>query len=465
MTSKSVDIDISKDVDIALLDELQMPIGKNNKYLPVEMREKLAKKLQCLNMPEVAKFMTSLAIADARDLTEAMNSQTKNISDVTNGLANVNLTGSIEHTEESAKSVMKNSQAIGEPQEYVEEPKSWEPPEIYNQRGALSHHYAELLLNTGIRNWRVQAHLEKPIIIFSQFDEETAVRKLHATNKQLAVWFLRFCQITYVRKPMILQLDALVAGALFNLDDFRFSYNLLPPPFDRCTAGRGTVGVFVDMKHSELGTMCFGMTSAHVVFSELTGASDEYIEKFNNSVSFAHYDYPNPKASNIGDRLDFCLLEVCKHQDLQTIITSPNTMAISAGLFSRNFVDVKSKEMFTAGGCVVKYGQKTSLTVGRYVSDDAAVDGGRYVCVESESGEFAQPGDSGSAYMYLRKNPDQFVPIAIHNGSTPKDDSFYHVGCNIVECLRKYLCKKLKRDVDLHEVLESFTYTDNKIML
>lgn len=71
-----------------------------------------------------------------------------------------------------------------------------------------------------------------------------------------------------------------------------FLQSSLPPPFNQWTSGKGTIGLFVKMdfsnidyidacKYTSLHKKIFGVTSAHVVFSELSTASLDQAEEFN----------------------------------------------------------------------------------------------------------------------------------------------------------------------------------------
>src|SRR5262245_37147452 len=92
-----------------------------------------------------------------------------------------------------------------------------------------------------------------------------------------------------------------------------------PLPHNLLHAGRGTVGIFLDMDHPSLGRSRLAMTSAHVAFSELgLFANSQMINDFNTNVDFAHYE--QTQVDPYLHALDFCVFEVSSDHHVQNIV-------------------------------------------------------------------------------------------------------------------------------------------------
>ncbi len=90
----------------------------------------------------------------------------------------------------------------------------------------------------------------------------------------------------------------------------------------------------VSYNHKRLPPARYGITVAHVVFSQLTTATAEQIDAFNANVLIGHYDKAEATRSD-SDRqffkhcLDFCMLEVPPATKVHNVVCDTRSVAMA----------------------------------------------------------------------------------------------------------------------------------------
>ena len=311
-------------------------------------------------------------------------------------------------------------------------------PPIYGPDNyGLNKPYSDLLRRKEAEVVLIHPNEEKPFEVWSGLTETEFNRRLMADNALLGARFIKFMR--FVHGPVYHKDEVLISGSCFFDGDERISRLETPYKLKKFECGYGTMGLFLRMEHpdSKLGSKLLLLTSAHVVFSELnliSASRPEVIEAFNMSINFAHYDpyeQPDPAFSN---SLDFCVLEVPSSRENET--QNMTTCKLRVLLDEESY----------SGATIVKYGAKTGMTVGQLSSLRGRVNNRESVGVTSWGSSFCQDGDSGAAYLYLDEGTRELVPIAIHRCSSRTNIGIVSGGCNIVDCLRKYVQKTLRSE-------------------
>ena len=326
------------------------------------------------------------------------------------------------------------------------------PEPLYNKHAMLNAPYVELLQRFSINVWGVQECNERPVEVMGQLPESELKEKLLAENPRLAKRLLLFMRYKQLSGPLVYKNLSLSSGSLWQELDYRFSRLHVPLPFIQWTGGRGTVGLFLQMRHPRLGDATLMLTCAHVVFKQLVDATDAQIDEFNESFDYSHYDRCGQTAgAGMTNNLDFCILEV-PHNQLHTVAN----MAPTGKLRDFNMLPICSRTPK-----IVKFGWVTGLTSGNFMGHNYAINGSTFTVVsEEEPNVFAEGGDSGAILLYEDTDTHTFVPVAILKGNY-KDPELgrLHCACSIIDILRKYVQKRT-RSTELppeEEVLAAFT--------
>lgn len=308
-------------------------------------------------------------------------------------------------------------------------------PPLYDTHECLNAPYAELLNRCGVNMWAIHIYNERPVEVWTQVPEAELKEKMRADNPKLAERLIRFMGYKQTGGPAVVQDLGLTSGSLFQELDYQFSRTHVPLPFVQWTAAMGSVGVFLEMSHPKLGHATLMLTFAHVVFKQLTDATDDQIDAFNEAFDYAHYDRRHSSHNKEDNSLDFCILEVPKNQ----LHAVANIVPIGE---LRNF---SLRPIPAKGSRIFKFGWATGLTSGGiFASHNSDVDGRNFtVILEDEPNLFAKEGDSGSALLYDDPETRTLVPLAIMKG-TSRDPVLgrVHCGCNIVQILQKYVAKR-----------------------
>ena len=112
--------------------------------------------------------------------------------------------------------------------------KTWNQflPIVNNDLGSINDPYRNILEAAGICDYNIKFVQEKPIILYSTLGDKTEP-KLVEIDYQLASWFLHFCSIIYIDKPLEMQLETHIARSYFFEDDYNcFSLATFSPPFN-----------------------------------------------------------------------------------------------------------------------------------------------------------------------------------------------------------------------------------------
>lgn len=314
-------------------------------------------------------------------------------------------------------------------------------PPIYDADLMVAGVYSHMAFNQDMVLKVGDRRAAKPLILYGNCTEEEAFANLRREDAALADNLIRFICFVFDQTvdPSRVQLDsAFVSGTRYDEEQFVLIRSQLPEPFNQWRAGRGTVGIVLDMDHPVLGQRTYAITNAHVVFNELNTATAALRDRFNAVVRFAHYD----------EHVDFCMLELCAGVTrMQNIVDAE----LSPTLFDA--VDPRTTPPGGhAGRKVVKYGQKSSLTFGQLTHVDGRI-GPLHGVLVGAAKPFTKPGDSGSVYLVHDEATGIFVPFALHRaiyadlpnpGATAAPLTVVahaYVGSDLVRCLQTFVQK------------------------
>ena len=306
--------------------------------------------------------------------------------------------------------------------------------------------YISLLEGLGVTFFWAGLHVGWPKSVrveSAEMDQSIFEKRLEKADPKLAERLLPLVDFDYSKgrcqKGMFGHIST---GSRFYADDYVINRDVLREPFNTWRrADNGTVGLLLRIKDSRLcrdPNAVFALTAAHCVFSELAEYADkaehndqqavELIRKFNEEVRYAQFDV----VSLVGQHnitLDYALLRVhrAKAERLSSYCRG-------------NLIDISHPT--SPNDQVIKVGNASGITMGRFFSSCATMNSRSGVAVESLGlHQFMKMGDSGSLCCWFDQQYGGFVPIAIL--SYFGVDGKGCIGSDVFLCLQNYVVKNL----------------------
>ena len=321
----------------------------------------------------------------------------------------------------------------------------------------LNECYTSLLERLGVTFFWAGLHVGWPKSVrveSAEMDQSTFEQRLKEADPKLAERLLPLVDFDYSKgRSQKGMFGHISTGSRFFADDYVINRDELPEPFNSWKESSfGTVGLLLRIKDARLcrdNNAVFALTAAHCVFQELinyVNSNDQQavdlIRTFNNSVRYAHFDTISPPHPH-GVTLDYAVLRVHR--------VHPERLSN----YCRGYLLDFSQSPIPVYDPVIKMGNASGITMGRFLSDCATLDSRSGVAVESFGlQQFMRNGDSGALCCWFdNRHYGGFVPLAILSNYRPDGGC---IGSDVFFCLQNYVLKNLGYPPDIDEVNRIF---------